>query len=261
MRVKRVQIAIIKCPKCGCEYESLSCNPDEPVKCLKCGFVFCGYDEPIPKRYIIEREVDALRCDICGSLIPCTPENFVWGMPLPAVACPRCKDPSTTGIHSSRIVGILYRKKWREIDFFMKKMGADGLHLAKSMRDKITAHLLLHDAKLNDDPSFLSFTVFDKSVLIKVLWVRGEAVGCYTFTVNDIWGVPCMHIIVVHRKHRNKGYGTQMIADFLSSFTGKIGFEKPNRIVCSILAKLGEVEEVENHFQSKGRVVFIQGGF
>jgi len=51
-----------------------------------------------------------------------------------------------------------------------------------------------------------------------------------------------------------------MIRDFLRSTSAeKVGFEAPNRIVCEILLKLGELEKDGDVYQSKGRVVFFSG--
>ena len=264
MKIEYTRIEVFKCPRCGAEYDSLTAMVEEDDYvwgCYRCGFVFArGKDAPIPEEFIIEKEVEAVRCDSCGRLITLTPSNMILGTPFKAVACPICREPSRTGVSAQHLLGIFYRGKWREPEFFMRKRGANGLTPAMSMRDRITAWLIAGEAKLNDDPSIRPGSIFDKGTLLKLLWVKGEAAGFYTYTVGGAWRIPCMHIIVVRREHRRKGFGTFMIRDFLRSTSAeKVGFEAPNRVVCEILLKLGELEKDGDVYRSKGKVVFFSG--
>ena len=186
---------------------------------------------------------DKIRCPSCGELIPCTWINEMIGLPFRAIGCPYCFEPSK-GIISSLLLAVFYRGKWRTPDYFLRKRNTNGLILARSRRDKITAYLIIREAMLKDDEALSPSSVFHKITRTKILWVNGEAVGCYTYTIGGGWKIPTMHIIVVRRKFRRKGYGTMMIKDFLSSFKGKVGFEAPNWVVCRIIEKLGEVNRV-----------------
>lgn len=258
MKVRRIWINVIKCPGCGEEYESLVTGSDEPWKCYRCGFIFGESSKPIPKQFWMKKRVEALKCDGCGKPIPCTPKNMI-ALPIPAVACPECREPSKAGLWAQHLIGLRYRGKWRKPGFFMKKRGADGLLPARSVRDRVAAFLLANTVRLNEYSAIRPSHVFEKEVYVKLLWVKGELAGFYTYTIDGWWMMPCMHMIAVRSEYRRKGYGMLMIKDFLSSFPGDVGFESPNNIVCEILVKLGEVEKTDNEYHTKGRVHFMSG--
>jgi len=260
LKAKRIAVNVVKCPNCGREYEFLTAILGEPWRCHRCGFVFGSSHEPIPRRYWIEKEVDALKCDLCGALIPCTRDNMLAGLPLPAVACHSCSEPTEFPVFSSHLIGLLYRGKWRSPRFFMRKSGADGLLPARSVRDRVTAWLIATEAMLGDDLSIRPVHVFERSVSVKLLWAEGEAVGMYTYTLDGSWGMPCMHVIAVRREYRRRGYGTRMVRDFLDSFPGEVGFESPNSVLCRLLVKLGAAEERDGGYYAKGRVSFMSSG-
>ena len=176
MKIEYTRIEVFKCPRCGAEYDSLTAMVEEDDYvwgCYRCGFVLArGKDAPIPEEFIIEKEVEAVRCDSCGRLITLTPSNMILGTPFKAVACPICREPSRTGVSAQHLLGIFYRGKWRKPEFFMRKRGANGLTPAMSMRDKITAWLIAWEAVLNDNPSIRPGSIFDKGTLLKLLWVK-----------------------------------------------------------------------------------------
>jgi hypothetical protein len=260
VRVKHTWIKVIKCPCCGEEYESLVTGGGEPWKCYRCGFIFAESSKPIPEQFWRKKRVEALKCDRCGELITCTKENMAFDSPIPELLCYRCREPSKYNVISHHSIGLKYRNRWRKQDFFMRKKGADGLLPARSMRDRISAWLLASAARLQDEPALRPSHIFEKEVYVKLLWIKGELVGFYSYTIDGYWKMPCMHTIVVRSGYRRMGYGTRMIKDFLSSFSGDVGFESPNDIVCEILVKLGEVERQGDKFLTKGRVCFMDSG-
>lgn len=105
-----------------------------------------------------------------GTAVPCTPGNMAAGYPVPALVCPTCFEAGGGSVVAPHLIGILYRRRWRGPSFFLRK-GADGLRMARSLRDKITAKLILTRIKVMDVAAIRPSSVFERGVFLKILWV------------------------------------------------------------------------------------------
>jgi GNAT superfamily N-acetyltransferase len=127
-------------------------------------------------------------------------------------------------------------------------------------KDRFILRSLQEEAR-RESPGFLWYQ--ERAQRAKVAWVKGEGglepVGYYICDLQrpahvpgipkDIWYPDSLAQIYVSRKHRRKGYGQNMVEDFLRERSdGPVWVESPRYETRSILNKLG-LKETDGRYE------------
>uniref|UniRef100_A0A8B9GZT9 N-acetyltransferase domain-containing protein n=2 Tax=Astyanax mexicanus TaxID=7994 RepID=A0A8B9GZT9_ASTMX len=146
---------------------------------------------------------------------------------------------SREDIHTA--VGFHLLGKWWSFEDILKTADPSraGLLEVRTPIERIVLHVLnkfIYKAKEKDsdeDP----FLCHKENQIAKILWKDGEAIGFYSFIpegtlcdsfVTQCYQLPVMDTLFVRKLHRGKGYGLQMLEDFVHTFSNKsVGLKYP----------------------------------
>lgn len=254
-RIERTTIPRLACPDCGRKYDSIIARGGGQFRCYDCRHLFADQGEEIPKEMWKEDVVDAVRCDRCGDLVTCTDDNVNVLSSSVGIVCPNPKcDDSIGGVISNHLLVINYRGSWYPPSHFLSRPHDNELREASSTRDRIALSILNREAQNGE----LTFRGIDGTVHAKILWVNGDAAGCYTFTAGSkSYDVPMLHQIFVRSQFRRKGFTKQMLRDFLKTFPkGDVGIESPTRSFIEMMVKTGAIA-LEGNRQKLRRIRFF----
>ncbi|KAM7017946.1 soluble lamin-associated protein of 75 kDa-like [Tautogolabrus adspersus] len=128
-------------------------------------------------------------------------------------------------------VALFLLDRWWTVDDLLKTADTarDGAVEVQTLGERIVLYILnriVYRAKemSSEELPFLCHTETDHA---KILWKNGEAVGfysvkptgslCSSFSTRS-YLLPVMDSIFVRKRHRGKGFGLQMLEDFVNSF-------------------------------------------
>ncbi|XP_072114010.1 soluble lamin-associated protein of 75 kDa-like [Mobula birostris] len=129
-------------------------------------------------------------------------------------------------------VALYLLDRWWAIDDIIKttESSRQGLQQVTSLGERIVLYILnriiYRAQEMNADE--LPFLCHGANEYAKILWKSGKAIGfysikptgskCHTF-LTQCYQLPVLDTIFVRKKHRGKGYGLQMLEDFVDCFT------------------------------------------
>ncbi|XP_007903531.2 soluble lamin-associated protein of 75 kDa isoform X1 [Callorhinchus milii] len=129
-------------------------------------------------------------------------------------------------------VALYVVDRWWAIDDIVKtaEPSRQGLQQVNLLGERIVLYVLnriiYRDQEMSADE--LPFLCHSATENAKILWKSGKAIGfysikttgsqCNTF-LTQCYQLPVLDTIFVRKKHRGKGYGLQMLEDFVDSFT------------------------------------------
>ncbi|XP_059830525.1 soluble lamin-associated protein of 75 kDa [Hypanus sabinus] len=129
-------------------------------------------------------------------------------------------------------VALYLLDRWWAIDDIIKttESSRQGLQQVTSVGERIVLYILnriiYRAQEMNADE--LPFLCHGANEYAKILWKSGKAIGfysikptgskCHTF-LTQCYQLPVLDTIFVRKKHRGKGYGLQMLEDFVDCFT------------------------------------------
>lgn len=158
-----------------------------------------------------------------------------------------------------RGVAFRYKGKWLSPDYFLRVDARNGIYtlpsvaLAPGAEAKRPAFAYLALLRLmmdlhsravrrtvwggEDDPP--AFLWPDPAITTAKLCVfQGQMAGYYTYTEQTtVQPYPVMRHLYVRQEWRGCGLATQMVRDFMSSFSGQIEIESPSDATRSLLSK------------------------
>ncbi|XP_051875285.1 soluble lamin-associated protein of 75 kDa isoform X2 [Pristis pectinata] len=129
-------------------------------------------------------------------------------------------------------VALYLVDRWWAIDDVIKtsESSRQGLQQVTSLGERIVLYVLnriiYRAQEMNVDE--LPFLCHGANEYAKILWKSGKAIGfysikptgskCHSF-LTQCYQLPILDTIFVRKKHRGKGYGLQMLEDFVDCFT------------------------------------------
>ncbi|XP_069793404.1 soluble lamin-associated protein of 75 kDa-like isoform X2 [Narcine bancroftii] len=129
-------------------------------------------------------------------------------------------------------VALYLVDRWWAIDDVIKTVESSrqGLQQVTSLGERIVLYVLnriiyrAQEMKADELP----FLCHGATEYAKILWKSGKAIGFYSIKptgskchafLTQCYQLPIMDTIFVRKKHRGKGYGLQMLEDFVDCFT------------------------------------------
>uniref|UniRef100_A0A8C4SY36 Family with sequence similarity 169 member A n=1 Tax=Erpetoichthys calabaricus TaxID=27687 RepID=A0A8C4SY36_ERPCA len=141
----------------------------------------------------------------------------------------------------STAVALFLGDQWWAVQDILKTSDStrDGLLKVESLGEKIVLYVLNRIVYRVQErsPTEVPFLCHSESDFAKILWQRGEAIGfysvkptgtpCYKY-LTQCYQLPVMNSIFLKKQHRGKGYGLQILEDFVDSFPGNaLGLRYP----------------------------------
>ncbi|XP_039614366.1 soluble lamin-associated protein of 75 kDa isoform X2 [Polypterus senegalus] len=133
----------------------------------------------------------------------------------------------------STAVALFLGDQWWAVQDILKTSDStrDGLLKVESLGEKIVLYVLnriVYRAQ-ERSPTEVPFLCHSETDFAKILWQHGEAIGfysvkptgtlCYKY-LTQCYQLPVMNSIFLKKQHRGKGYGLQILEDFVDSFSG-----------------------------------------
>ncbi|XP_032874541.1 soluble lamin-associated protein of 75 kDa isoform X3 [Amblyraja radiata] len=129
-------------------------------------------------------------------------------------------------------VALYLADRWWAIDDVIKtaESSRQGLQQVTSLGERIVLYILnriiyrAHEMNAEELP----FLCHGAAEFAKILWKSGKAIGFYSIKptgskcqafLTRCYRLPVLDTIFVRKKHRGKGYGLQMLEDFVDCFT------------------------------------------
>lgn len=250
VKITTTKASFLKCPSCGTKYDLLSTTGGKWL-CYECNYDF----GPLEEHEWIEEEVEAVVCDKCGKIIPCTPSNLILGSKYKEIACPECFD----GSGLNHVIAIHYRGKWRAPDELLHIRGRNGILPVRTKREFLSLYILNHRAL--SEVSYFRFV--SRKTHAKILWLKGKAIGYYTYSSSiSVFKKPCLHQIFILPEYRRRGFGQLLFQDFLNEFKDqKVLLEEPvSYEMISLLLKLGLCKKEGEKIIATDKISFYNSG-
>ncbi|XP_017348678.1 soluble lamin-associated protein of 75 kDa isoform X2 [Ictalurus punctatus] len=138
-------------------------------------------------------------------------------------------------------VALFLDNQWYSVEDILKTANSrrEGLVKVRSVGERIVLYVLnrlvYRTSEMgNGEMPFLCHSENDYA---KILWKNGQAVGFYSVKpkgsvcnnfLRQCYSLPVMDTIFVRKAHRGKGYGLQMLEDFVDSFNeDELGLKYP----------------------------------
>ncbi|XP_053336490.1 titin-like [Clarias gariepinus] len=132
---------------------------------------------------------------------------------------------------SLNAVGLYLLNQWWSAEDILKTADSSrtGLMEVRTFIERVVLYVLNRiiyrtKEKAEDD---LPFLCHGEDAIAKILWKNGEAIGFYSVKpkgrlcdgfLTTCYQLPVMDTIFIRKCHRQNGYGTQMMEDFVASF-------------------------------------------
>ncbi|XP_067885612.1 soluble lamin-associated protein of 75 kDa-like isoform X2 [Heterodontus francisci] len=129
-------------------------------------------------------------------------------------------------------VALYLVDRWWAIDDIIKtaESSRQGPQQVTSLGERIVLYILNRIIYRAQEMSAdeLPFLCHGATEYAKILWKSGKAIGFYSIKIagskcdtflTQCYQLPILDTIFVRKKHRGKGYGLQMLEDFVDSFT------------------------------------------
>ncbi|XP_053505485.1 soluble lamin-associated protein of 75 kDa isoform X2 [Ictalurus furcatus] len=138
-------------------------------------------------------------------------------------------------------VALFLANQWHSVEDILKTANSrrEGLVKVRSVGERIVLYVLnrLVYRTCEMGNGEMPFLCHSENDYAKILWKNGQAVGFYSVKpkgsvcnnfLRQCYSLPVMDTIFVRKAHRGKGYGLQMLEDFVDSFNeDELGLKYP----------------------------------
>ncbi|XP_026784570.3 soluble lamin-associated protein of 75 kDa isoform X2 [Pangasianodon hypophthalmus] len=138
-------------------------------------------------------------------------------------------------------VALFLANQWYSVEDILKTANfrREGLVKVRSVGERIVLYVLNRIVYRTNEMGSgeMPFLCHSENDYAKILWKNGQAVGFYSVkpkgsvcnnSLRQCYFLPVMDSIFVRKAHRGKGYGLQMLEDFVDSFNeDELGLKYP----------------------------------
>ncbi|XP_058270649.1 soluble lamin-associated protein of 75 kDa isoform X2 [Hemibagrus wyckioides] len=138
-------------------------------------------------------------------------------------------------------VALFLANRWYSMEDILKTANSkrDGLIKVRSVGERIVLYVLNRIVYRTNEMGSgeMPFLCHGENAYAKILWKNGQAVGFFSVkpkgsvcnnSLGQCYFLPVMDSIFVRKAHRGKGYGLQMLEDFVDSFNeDELGLKYP----------------------------------